>query len=171
MKKVTIILASVMLMSIASLNAFADGGSNATASANASAKIITPIALAKTADLNFGNIAASSAVGTVIITPQGGRSATGGVTPSAIGTPTRAAYNATGENNATYNITLPTTVVITDENSQTMTVNNFKSTPTPTGTFSGSGAQTIEVGATLNVGANQASGSYQGNYNVTIAYN
>ena len=171
MKKVTIILASVMLMSIASLNAFADGGSNATANATASARIITPIKLTKTSDLNFGNIASSATEGTVTIAPQGSRTSGGGVTPSAIGDFTRAAYSATGENNATYNITLPGSITISSGTSLSMTVDNFKSTPTPTGTFSGSGAQTIEVGATLNVGANQASGSYQGTYNVTVAYN
>jgi len=36
-----------------------------------------------------------------------------------------------------------------------MTVNNFTSNPATTGTLNGSGAQTLKVGATLNVGASQ----------------
>ena len=169
MKKVTIILASVLLMSIASLNVKAQG-SNASASATASAKIITPIALAKTLDLNFGNIASSAALGTVTIAPAGTRSSLGGVTPSVVGAFSKAAFSATGENNATYAITLPASVNISD-GTHTMLVNAFTSTPTSTGLFSGTGTQTIEVGATLNVAAGQVSGSYTGTYNVTIAYN
>lgn len=168
MKKVTIILASVILMSIASLNVKAQGTS-ATASATATARIITPIALTKTLDLNFGNIASSAAIGSVTIAPAGTRSSIGGVTPSAIGDYSKAAFSATGENYATYAITLPESVSLSD-GTHTMLVNAFISTPA-NGTFNASGTQTIEVGATLNVGATQASGTYNGTYNVTIAYN
>ena len=170
MKKVTIILTGVILMSIASLNAFAEGGTTATASANATARIITPIAITNTQGLAFGNIASSAAIGTVTVTPAGVRTGTGGVTPSAIGTFNNAIYTATGENNATYSITLPSSINITS-GSNTMVVNSFTSTPTPTGLLNGSGTQTINVGATLNVGANQATGNYAGTYDVTIAYN
>ena len=170
MKKVTIILTGVILMSIASLNAFADGGSTATSSASASARIITPIALSTTQNLNFGNIASSNTLGTVTISTANVRTSTGGVTPSAIGAFTQAIYAASGENNATYSIQLPSSVTISD-GTNNMTVNNFVSDPGTTGVLSGSGAQTINVGATLNVGADQATGNYSGTYDVTIAYN
>lgn len=168
MKKVTIILASVMLMSIVSLNVRAQG-SSATASATASARIITPIEIEKTLDLNFGNIASSNAMGTVVIAPAGGRTHSGGVTPSVIGDFSNAAFAASGEGNATYIITLPDEVIISD-GSNNMTVDAFTSTPA-SGTFSSEGTQEIKVGATLNVGATQATGNYTGTYNVTIAYN
>lgn len=169
MKKVTIILTGVILMTIASLNVNAQG-TTATDDAIATARIITPITLTNTQGLAFGNIAASAALGTVTITPAGVRSNTGGVTPSAIGTYNNAIYTATGEANATYSISLPASTTITD-GTNNMTVNGFTSDPTPTGLMSGAGSQTINVGATLNVGANQASGNYSGTYNVTIAYN
>ena len=170
MKKVTIILAGVILMSIASLNAFADGGSTATANATASARIIKPLLFTNSQGIAFGNIAASASPGTVTISTDNVRTSTGGVTPSAVGGTTQAIYTATGENNATYTITLPETVEINSGENK-MTVNGFVSNPGTTGTLSGSGTQTINVGATLNVKANQAVGDYTGNYDVTIAYN
>ena len=169
MKKVTIILTGVILMTIASLNVNAQATS-ATDDATATARIITPITLTNTQGLAFGNIASSSSIGTVTITPAGVRSHTGGVTPSAIGTYNNAIYTATGEPNATYSITLPASVTISS-GSNNMTVNNFTSDPTPTGLLSGAGSQTINVGATLNIGASQATGNYSGTYDVTIAYN
>jgi hypothetical protein len=169
MKKVTIILTGVILMTITALNANAQG-SSATSSATASARIITPIALSTTQNLNFGNIAASTTPGTVVISTANARTSTGGVTPSAIGAFTQAIYAASGENNATYSIQLPSSVSISD-GTHTMTVDNFVSDPGSTGTLSGTGAQTINVGATLNVAASQATGNYSGTYDVTIAYN
>jgi hypothetical protein len=52
-----------------------------------------------------------------------------------------------------------------------MVVNGFTSDPAATGLFSGAGTQTINVGATVNVGASQPTGDYSGTYDVTIAYN
>lgn len=169
MKKVTIILTGVILMTIASLNVNAQG-TTATDDAIATARIITPITLTNTQGLAFGNIAASAAVGTVTVSPAGIRTNTGGVTPSAIGTFNNAVYTATGEVNATYSISLPASVNIAS-GANTMMVNGFTSDPTPTGLIGAGGSQTINVGATLNVGANQPSGDYSGTYNVTIAYN
>jgi hypothetical protein len=53
-----------------------------------------------------------------------------------------------------------------------MTVENFVSTPSNTGQLS-SGTQEIKVGATLNVGAAQAAGTYSNESSlfVTVNYN
>ena len=50
-----------------------------------------------------------------------------------------------------------------------MTVNAFASTPSGTGTLT-LGTATVNVGATLNVAANQTAGSYTGTYPVTVNY-
>jgi hypothetical protein len=145
----------------------------ASATANASATIVTPISISKTADMNFGNVATNGAVGTVVLTPAGARTPSGGVTlPAATGSPTAAAFTVSGSGAFTYAITLPTTLTITSSGSGTMTVNNFTSTPTSTGTLS-SGSQTITVGATLNLAASQAEGSYTSAtpFTVTVNYN
>lgn len=169
MKKVTIILTGVILMAITSVNVFGQA-SSATDDASATARIITPIQLTNTQGLAFGNIAASANPGTVTISPTGIRTSSGGVTPSAIGTFNNAIYTATGEPNATYTITLPGFITIIS-GANSMTVNGFTSDPTPTGNLGAVGTQTINVGATVIVGANQATGDYSGTYDVTIAYN
>ena len=51
-----------------------------TASATASATVVTPITISKTVDMDFGNLYVDALIaGTVILTPAGGRTATGGV--------------------------------------------------------------------------------------------
>ncbi len=53
-----------------------------------------------------------------------------------------------------------------------MTVDTWTSSPTPTGTLTG-GTETLTVGATLNVGASQAAGTYISGtpFDVTVNYN
>ncbi|MFA8433823.1 MAG: DUF4402 domain-containing protein [Marinifilaceae bacterium] len=146
-----------------------------TASASASATIVTPISITKTVDLNFGNVAVqSTTAGTVVMAPDGSRTEANGVTlPATPGTVTAASFNVAGEGNYTYAITLPSTCTITHATSaSTMEVNAFTSNPSVTGTLS-SGAQTLTVGATLNVSAAQESGAYTSgtDFNVTVNYN
>jgi len=144
-----------------------------TASASASATIVTPISITKTVDLDFGNVAASGVAGTVVITPAGTRSTTGGVSlPVTPGTVTAASFNVAGQGNYTYAITLPASVTISS-GANNMTVNAFSSNPATTGTLSAGGTQTIGVGATLNVNASQAAGTYTSAtpFDVTVNYN
>ena len=144
-----------------------------SATANASGTIVTPIAITKTVDLNFGNIAVGSTAGTVVLAPAGTRTTTGGVTlPATTGTVSAAEFNVTGQAGYTFSITLPSTPTTVSSGANSMTVNAFTSTPTPTGTLTG-GAQTVKVGATINVGANQAAGTYTSAtpFTVTVNYN
>jgi len=147
----------------------------AQATATATATIVTPIAIANTVDMNFGNVAAGAALGTVVLTPAGARSVTGGVTlPAIAGTVTAASFDVTGQANFTYAITLPAAATtIDDGGGNTMTVTTFTSNPNSTGTLSAGGAETLTVGATLNVGATQVAGTYVSAtpFTVTVNYN
>lgn len=153
-----------------SMNAFAQSSADATATAT----IITPISISKTVDLNFGNVAVGASTGTVVLTPAGDRSATGGVSlPATGGSISAASFSVAGEGTYTYSITLPGSVTITrNSGSETMTVNTFTSTPSTTGALT-AGAQTLTVGATLNVGASQVPGTYVSGtaFTVTVNYN
>lgn len=145
-----------------------------TGTATATATIVTPIAIANAGDMNFGNVAVSGLAGTVILAPASTRTATGGVTlPATAGTVTAAHFNITGTANATYVITLPSTATTVTSGANTMSVNAFLSTPSGTGALSAAGAQTVNVGATLNVSANQAAGLYISGtpFSVTVNYN
>jgi len=152
----------------------ASSNAQSTASASASATIISPISITKTVDLDFGNVAASGAAGTVVISPAGVRSTTGGVSlPVIPGTVTAASFDVAGQGNYTYAITLPAAAITISSGANTMSVNAFTSTPLTTGTLSVGGTQTVTVGATLNVGASQASGLYTSGtpFDVTVNYN
>lgn len=151
-----------------------NAGAQATANATATATILTAISITKTVDMNFGNIAVQSAsAGTVILTPAGVRSTTGGVSlPATGGTVTAATFTVGGEGTYVYSITLPTTPHTILSGANNMTVTAFLSNPSGTGTLT-AGAQTITVGATLNVAAAQVKGVYvsEGGFNVTVNYN
>ena len=166
----------VITLAIAILGFSAASFAQVTATATAKANIITPIAISKTVDMNFGNVAVNSTTaGTVVLTPAGTRTQTGGVTlPATKGTVTAAQFYVIGESGYTFAITLPTTdLTITNSTSETMTVNTFTSTPSGTGTLSGSGEATFNVGATLNVAAGQTAGLYKNEtgFKVTVNYN
>lgn len=169
MKTITKISAIAILMIGFHSNSFAQ----ASATATASATIITPISIAKTVDMNFGNAAVQTGTGgTIVLTPAGGRTVTGGVTlPVVTGTVSAASFTVTGSGTSTYSITLPATCTITS-GVNTMIVNTFTSTPTPTGTLVG-GTETLLIGATLNVSAAQAPGTYLSGtpFSVTVNYN
>jgi len=146
-----------------------------TASATATATIVTPIAITKDVDMNFGILSVQSTTGgTVVLTPAGVRSATGGVTlPADNGTVTAASFTVTGVAGYGYTITLPSSALTITSGSNTMTVTNFTSDPSgANGTLTG-GTETLNVGATLNVSAAQPAGTYVSGtpFNVTVNYN
>ena len=145
-----------------------------TASASASAQILTPIAITKTVDMNFGNLAVNATSGTIVLTPASSRSNTGGVTflNGNNGTVTAASFTVTGLADATYSITLPAGPTTISYSGNDMRVDSWTSTPTPTGTLTG-GTQTLNVGATLNVPASSPAGLYTSAtpFDVIVNYN
>lgn len=140
----------------------------ASDTAPANATIVPAIAIINTVDLEFASIVASASADTVVVSPAGAR--TCGATLTCTGNAAAASFDVTGEANLTYSITLPASVSITS-GGPSMTVDTFTSNPTPTGTLDGSGAQTLTVGATLNVAASQATGTYTNTFTVTVDYN
>jgi len=167
-----VVLAAAVLIGFSS-NSFAQ----ATATAAASATIITPISITKTVDLNFGNIAVSATTaGTVILDPTGSRSTGGGggvTLPATTGSPTAASFDVAGAASFTYAITLPSSSVNITSGLNTMAVSTFTSSPSATGLLSSGGTQTLTVGATIAVAAGQAPGTYTNStaLPVTVNYN
>ena len=165
---------NLLALAIIVLGFAATSYAQVTATASTTATIITPIAIEKDVDMNFGNIAVSPTLGgTVVLPTSGARTKTGGVTlPVVTGTVSAASFTVTGEGNSTYSITLPSSAITLTGPSGTMTVENFVSTPSNTGTLS-SGTQEVKVGATLNVGAAQPAGTYtnESGLFVTVNYN
>jgi hypothetical protein len=159
--------------------------SSATATGTATANVVRPITITASRALAFGNVVPGAAIGTLVIagTAAGAQSVTGGVTQpgSQKGTVTSAQFAVAGEGSFTYTLTIPTAPVTISDSAttpNTMSVDTFTSdvaTTAGAGTLSGTagtaGTQTVSVGGTLNVGANQAAGSYTGSFSVTVAYN
>lgn len=146
------------------------------ATATATATIVSPITIVRVNDMNFGNVVTSAATGTVVLTPASTRSTTGGASILAAqpGTVTAASFTVGGTAGFTYSISLPASVSIDDAGpGVAMIVDNFTSTPTPTGTIGAGGTETLSVGATLNVGASQVGGVYTSAapFTVTVNYN
>jgi len=128
------------------------------------------IGISNTRGLVFGELVAGATSGTAVVTPAGSRTLTGGVTTGNSGGITSASFTVTGIPLFTFAITLPGSTSIT-AGGNSMTVNTFTSTPSGTGQLSVLGSQALTVGATLVVGASQASGSYSGTFSVTVVYN
>ena len=167
MKKITILIAILLVVGF-STNAFAQ----ATATASTTATIVTPIGISKTVNMNFGNVATNGAIGTVVLTPAGTRTSTGGVTlPATAGTVAAASFAVTGQGNYTYTISLPgSPITLNGTPSGTATVGTFVSTPAATGALT-AGAQTVLVGATLNLPVSVVAGSYTNAANLTVTVN
>ncbi len=123
----------------------------------------------------FGNIIASSNGGSVTIASDGTSSAT----YSGIAAPTgnegsrqASIFIVEGELSTTYSITLPIddAIELTISGEDPMKLSGFSHNATMT-LSSDLGKETFNVGATLNVNANQVSGTYEGSFPVTVAYN
>lgn len=147
-------------------------GVNAAATtATVEVNIVSSINIVAHNGVTFGDISSSSIPGTVSIDNSGSRTATGGVTinTSASGSP--ANFEVSGDPNGLYDITLPQTVVITSGTGDSMTVDNFSSTPDTNGQLDVGGTQNLSVAARLNVGSFQPFGIYSGLMSTTVEYN
>ncbi|MDB5026102.1 MAG: hypothetical protein JWP78_3857 [Mucilaginibacter sp.] len=145
-----------------------------TATASANATIITPITITKVNDLNFGNIVATTTGGTVVLSPASARTELGVQLSAVSGTVSAASFTVTGQSGYAYTVTLPADgyAIKTGGGTapETMTLTSF--TSNSTGTLTG-GTQTLSVGATLNVVANQTAGVYTNatGFDVSVNYN
>jgi hypothetical protein len=140
------------------------------------AEVIATLSANETAQLNFGKFSPETEGGEVLVTPDDSRSSSGTVILGN-GVHNAATFYITGENEATYSISLPyqpstITNVLTNK---TMVVRNWSSDP-PIGTGTGilsKGSQVVKVGATLVVGNlnDNPVGVYTGSYTITFNYN
>jgi len=131
----------------------------------ASVEVLSPIAIAETQALNFGNISPTGTAGTVAISTGGVRSNSN--VDLLGGLPTQAIFAITGAGNAAFSVSLPSSVILTGP--ETKTVDSFVHDAGASPALS-SGTATVNVGATLNVNATQAPGTYTGTYSVSVNY-
>lgn len=148
--------------------------SQSTASATASATIVTPVGIVKSSDMGFGNISLKPGTsGTIVLAPSGSRTGTNGITFSpSEGCVSAASFTVTGTSSYTYDIILPTLVTLTlAGGSETMTASSFSSNLAPTNALS-TGIREVAIGATVAVTAKQQPGIYTSTgFDVTLSYN
>ena len=172
MKKIILLFAAIIMMVAFTTKVMAQI-SNMTVPNASRAEVLTAIGLVAHNPLEFGGFT-SGALGTVVISPSGARTFTGGVILYATTiTPTAASYTVTGAPNTPYTIVVPTIdqLLVHVGNSSSMPANTFTcSYSPPASTLSQTGTDAFTIGATLNVGSSQAPGLYIGTFNITIAY-
>lgn len=158
------------------------------ASGSAEAVVVSPLSLVANEALNFGRVAPGAAAGTVLLNPDTAVcTITGPIARAGLCQP--AELTGMGTRRMTVRIQIPTTVTLTRVGgTQTMAVTGLTLDTTPDLTFLGgngnglgggnrryqispdSGIFTFRVGGTLNVGANQQGGVYNGSFVVTVQY-
>lgn len=166
-------LATTLLVAVFALVGLVGLAANAfaatTDTADVTATVIAPIAISKTVDLNFGQVVFGAGAGTVAVATNGNRSKTGsGILGNGGGT--AASFDVTGEGTNTFSITYPTSDVTLLSGTDELIVNTFVISPTSPGTLV-AGAKTVLVGATLNSLGSQPAGTYEGTFDVSVAYN
>ncbi len=130
----------------------------AAATANATATIIAPITITKDVDLEFASIVPDVGPQTVVVDTADTRTTcSGGLVCT--GTVSSASFTVGGAASTNYTIAVtPASLSITDGGVNSMTVDTWTTNPATPGALPAN--TTLTVGATLNVGAGQATGSY-----------
>ena len=151
-----------------------------TATATASAKILTALTIEKKVDLDFGTIGAKTTPTIAKINTAGLR--TGSTTDLiATGLGAAAEFEIKGDKGSLFSITYPSTDTnLSSGASPAMKIHasdwvskidGGAETSLMTGSIDASGVTVLKVGATLQVAASQPSGSYSGPFSVTVNYN
>ncbi|MDH5545293.1 MAG: DUF4402 domain-containing protein [Gammaproteobacteria bacterium] len=142
----------------------------ATATSNATANIVTPIAITNTAALDFGSFSHGGAAGTVVVDTAGVRTFTGAITLMGV-TSAAAAFDVAGTPSSLFSITLPASTILSN-GVDNITIDTFLSNPAVAvgGALDATGAAVVNVGATLNIVGTESTGAYTGSFDVTVDY-
>jgi hypothetical protein len=150
---------------IAALAMNASAAQAASATGTAKAKILRQITLTNTSDLQYATIISGATASTVAVSTAGAR--TCGANLTCTGTPTSANFNIAGTDGAVVLVGGDSSVTLNGSLGGTMASTLTYSAANVTLTATGG---SFQVGGTLSVGANQASGDYTGTFNVTANY-
>lgn len=170
----------MLTVAIALLAPAALGQAEATLSSDANAAIVAGLSITNTLALGFGDMFASTAGGTVVVSPAGGLATTGIV--HAGGTVSAASFNVIQtQGQPRFYVVIPSSITISN-GSDTMLVDDFTTNVanpalcvTTGGPAPGPRGQcekapfVLNVGATLHVGGEQPLGDYTGTFDVTVS--
>ncbi|MEM7661056.1 MAG: DUF4402 domain-containing protein [Pseudomonadota bacterium] len=167
MKLKHVVLAASAAMAFASPAAMAQD-----ASSDAGAIIVAPLQVTNTQPLYFGSIVPSTTVSDTVAVAANGTRTCGAQLTCLTDDHTPAIFDVDGGANFGYTVTVPTSVNIANAGGDEMTVNAFAAASVDDGQFllDGTGDDAFNVGGTLTVAANQASGEYTGTFLVSVEY-
>lgn len=168
--RILILLVTGLLTIAAAIPAQA-AQTSAPTPAQGHAVILHPMTLVRLDDLDFGSLTVTTAGTATVNAGSGTLSVTGGVQPFA--GPTTAAHlqiAATGLALVIIHIPTGTTTVTRTGGTETMTVSNWTLDGSTIRLIPPNGILDIQIGGRLNVGANQAGGTYVGSFPVTTDY-
>lgn len=176
MKKYTLSLIFILLLTLFAGVLQAQSVLQASATGHITAEVVPVFSANETSQMNFGRFSPGPQGGKIVLTPDGSVSVIGTVF-AGTGMHTAASFYVSGDNDASYSITMPATrVVLTHISSnKTMFIEDWVSIPSP-GTGVGmlqNGFQVVSVGATLRVGTliDNPVGIYTGSYTITFDFN
>lgn len=151
------------------------GGGSSTLSRSATATVIRPIDIAKTADLSFGTVTRpTTGSGSIVLSPAGTVTTSGtGVRRLTATTAQPAQFTISGEGGQSVTVSVPSTVTLSSgANSVTVTTSSTGSgSQVLSGAIGSSGTATVSVGGTLPLSSSTAAGTYTGTLTVTTQYN
>lgn len=142
----------------------------ATASGEIFADVLAAYSVTKGSSLNFGKLIPTSTAGTVVINAAGTTATETNVVKAAGYTFSAASFTISSSVNVNWSVApISSQTLIHETNpARTMTVNSFSLSASSGNTGT---SNTFTVGATLNIGANQEIGKYNGSFPVTVTFN
>lgn len=166
--------AAVLLAASANNVAYAE-----TRPGSAEITVVRPLSFVIDDNLDFGTLIPSNVAGTVTMAPTGARTATNGIVLVG-GGHTTATFSGQGAFNQRVDISLGSNSIFITGPGAPMRVRTFVVGSTPTAVLTtaplrfriaaANGIFTFPIGATLEVGANQAPGKYTGNWSINLNY-
>jgi hypothetical protein len=145
---------------------------SATTNANAHAKIMKPLQIAGTQDLDFGTLVISGSGTQVMHLDQAGTLTGCGAVITCSGTPQDAIYNVKGTPNATVTVTVTSPVVLTNANDGS-TLNLAPDAPATVAldTSAASTGDNFNIGGSISIdSAATTDGVYNGTFAVSVDY-
>ena len=182
---------ALILASLACQPALAAPNDTGASSGTAEIAVVSPLTLIKMKDLDFGKIAPTPTAGTVVIDPNTSVcTTTGGLLH--IGGCQAAQFGGMGAKNMFVRLNAPAAITIAGPGGATMTIDTITLDTSPdlqlqangngNGNGNGGGGNkrykivtssgifSFNLGGTLHVAANQASGAYTGTFSITAVY-
>lgn len=153
----------------------AQSANTATSQGTAQASIVAPLKITAGTSLRFGQFANATTAGTITIDPFGAVTTAGGMVGANTFVQTgagrgNATFSVTGNANAAFGVTVSANVFVAS-GANRMNVTGFTgNVANSAAVLDAAGNYTLNVGATINVNANQAVGTYSGTYVLTVTY-